>query len=83
MRSTVSLPDRVRGLAAERRMTQEFLAGVVLGISRPALRRRFNGDTEFTASEIEKLAEAFDVPIGTIFGESSAPLAELTSAREA
>lgn len=71
MRSTLSLPDRIRGLAAERRLTQESLA-TILGLTRPAIGRRFRGQTEFSASEIEKLADAFQIPIGSIFGETAA-----------
>lgn len=71
MRSTVSLPDRIRGLAAERHLTQDALAQL-LGLTRPAIRRRFQGSTEFSASELQKLATAFDLPIGALFGEALA-----------
>lgn len=70
MRSTISLPDRVRGLAAERHLTQESLADM-LGLTRPAVRRRLKGITEFTASDLEKLARGFGVSVGFIFGETS------------
>lgn len=82
MRSTVSLPDRVRGLAAERRWTQDAI-GQTLGITRQAVRRRLRGQVEFTASEMQKLATAFDVPISALFGEALADSATHRSPEDA
>jgi len=71
MRSTLPLHDRIRGLAAERRFTQDAIAEI-LGLTRPAVRRRYKGETEYSASELQKLAVAFDVPVGALFGEALA-----------
>lgn len=68
MRSSLPLHDRIRGLAAERHFTQDAI-GKILGLTRPAVRRRYKGDTEFSASELQKLAAAFDLPVGALFGE--------------
>lgn len=75
MRSTISLPNRIRGLAAERHLTQEAL-GAILGLSRAAIRRRLQGTTEFTAAELQKLATEFQLPVSSLFGEASHTLAE-------
>lgn len=69
MRSTISLADRIRGLAAERHLTQEDL-GKIFGVTRAAVRRRLRGQTDFTASDLQKLAQSFDIPIGALFGET-------------
>lgn len=69
MRSTLPLHDRIRGLAAERRFTQDGIADI-LGLTRPAVRRRYKGETDYTASDLQKLAVAFDLPVGALFGEA-------------
>lgn len=69
MRSTLPLHDRIRGLAAERNFTQDAV-GKVLGLTRPAVRRRYKGETEYSASELQKLAVAFELPVGALFGET-------------
>lgn len=75
MRSTIPLHDRIRGLAAERHYTQDTI-GNALGITRPAVRRRFNGTTDFSASEMQKLADLFKLPISSLYGDTAAETAD-------
>ena len=65
---TVEVPNKVRGIAAERRVRQEDLARM-LGLSRQAIYRRLIGDVDFTASELITLSQGLDVPVGAFFGE--------------
>lgn len=52
----------IRGLMAARHHSAVDL-GPVLGLSRTAATRRFNGDVNFTIDELEKIAGWLDVPI--------------------
>lgn len=71
MNSTVTVADRVRGLAATQRITQAQLADE-LKLSRMSMTRRFNGTVPFKASELEALASFLGVPVGAFFGEVAA-----------
>lgn len=64
--TTTNIAYKVRGLAAERRLTQEQLASV-LGISRTSVVSRLNGRIAFTAPEMYDLANAMNVPIERLF----------------
>ena len=61
----------IRAEAARRRFSQSSMAAV-LGLNQAAVSRRMTGKVEFSASELSKLAEAFDVPVSTFFGEVAA-----------
>lgn len=62
------IADKVRGVASEKRASQERIASV-LGISRQAANQRLNAKVPFLAHELSRLAKAFDVPVATFFGE--------------
>lgn len=64
--TTTAIADKVRGVAAEKRFTQQRIAEV-LGISRTQITERYQGRVPFTATEIFTLAEALDVPLGRLF----------------
>lgn len=68
---TAQIADKARGVAAEKRLSQETIAAT-LGISRQAVNARFNGKVPFTAPEILKLAEATDLPVSRFFPERGA-----------
>lgn len=73
---TTRIADKVRGVASENRASQEQVAEI-LGLSRYSVNLRFNGKVPFTATEIQKLARAFDVPVARFFPERSARGIEL------
>lgn len=60
------IADTVRGVASEKRLTQERVAGI-LGISRQAVNARFSGKVPFSAVELYTLAESVEVPISRMF----------------
>ena len=60
------IAGRVRGLAAERRLTQERLAEL-LGLERKAIGARLSGSVGFTAAEMWTLSNVFDVPIADLY----------------
>lgn len=62
---------KVRGIAAEKGISQDGIAKII-GISRTAVSKRLNGKGDFTATELKRLAEAFDVKVGAFFGEVAA-----------
>lgn len=68
--SQVGIPDKVRGVAAEKGYTQERTARTI-GISRTQLVERYAGRTSFKADEILKLSIAMDVPVSRFFPEPS------------
>lgn len=69
MQSHTGTPaTKVRGLAAERNLSQEDI-GVILGRTRHYVGKRFRGDADFSSSELTKLASHFGVPVGALFGE--------------
>jgi transcriptional regulator with XRE-family HTH domain len=65
------IPDMVRGVAAEKRYSQERLASV-LGIARSSVANRFSGRVPFTGPELQRLAAEFDVPITRFFPSADA-----------
>lgn len=62
------VPDNVRDIARARRVRQADLAETI-GVSRMGIVRRLKGDTRFTDSELVRLGERLDVPVGAFFGE--------------
>jgi transcriptional regulator with XRE-family HTH domain len=71
------IPDKVRGVAAEKRYSQERIART-LGISRTSVVERFNGRVPFTAEELLTLSVHLDVPISRFYPTP----AEVRAARE-
>lgn len=72
--ATERIADKVRGLAAENRFTQQRIADT-LKISRTSVVERMNGRVPFTAAEVLTLAEAMNEPVTRFF-----PVAQLESA---
>lgn len=73
--TTYSTPDvaaKVRGIAAEKRVTQAELADA-LNVSRMAITRRFNGSVDYTATELVTLGRFLHVPVAAFFGEYAWP----------
>lgn len=64
------IADRVRGIASEKRKTQEQVAEV-LRLSRHSVNLRFQGKVPFTAPEILALADEFGVPVSRFFPDAS------------
>lgn len=60
------IADKVRGIAAEKRLDQEAIAGI-LRLSRQSVNLRFNGRVPFTATEIYTLAAELNVEITRFF----------------
>lgn len=65
------IADKVRGLAAEHRFTQQQIADAI-GVSRKAVVERIQGRVAFTAPEVFALAAAFDVPVSRFFPDVAA-----------
>lgn len=61
----------VRAEVARRRIRQADIAGH-LSIDQRAVSRRLLGHVEFSASELQKLAELLEVPVSALYGEASA-----------
>ena len=66
--TNADVAGRVRGIAAERRVSQSRLAEV-LNVSTMGVSRRINGNTPLTAEELIKLAKALGTPVAAFFGE--------------
>lgn len=64
--ATERIADKIRGLAAEKRFTQQRIASV-LEISRTSVVERMNGRIPFTAAEVLILAEAMNEPVARFF----------------
>ena len=71
IRTNADVAAKVRGVAAERLVSQGELAAA-LNISRMSMSRRFSGQTAFAPAELIALALLFNVPVGTFFGETTA-----------
>lgn len=71
IRTTHSVADKVRGIAAEKRVRQAELAST-LNVSRMAIVRRLNGTVPFNDRELSALADRLGVPVGAFFGEVAA-----------
>lgn len=70
-RPTSPVADKVRGIAAEKRVKQADIADA-LSVSRMAVVRRFNGSVPFTDRELITLSQRLGVPVGAFFGEVAA-----------
>lgn len=56
---------RVRGLMAERKITQERVADH-LGLKQPAIARRLSGEVPFDVNELSQVAGLLDVQVSTL-----------------
>lgn len=63
---TQGIADTVRGVAAEKRFTQQRIAKT-LGISRQSVSDRLRGRIPFSATEILTLADEMGEPIARFF----------------
>lgn len=76
--SRIGIPDKVRGVAAEKGYTQALVAKT-LGISRTALVDRYAGRVSFKANEILTLSRAMRVPVQRFFPTDAEIDAEQTT----
>lgn len=74
--TSTGIPDKVRGVAAEKRYSQQRIASV-LGLSRTSIVERLNGRVPFTAEELLTLSVEMSVPVSRFYPS----LAELAAAR--
>lgn len=63
--------NRLKGLMSENGHTQKFIANY-LDLSEYGLRKKLNGETEFKANEISKLAELYKVSVDYFFSKDVA-----------
>lgn len=66
-----TIPDRVRSALALRRV-DVGAASVHLGLSKSAMSRRMTGEVDFSATELQKIAELAAVPVSSLYGEGAA-----------
>jgi transcriptional regulator with XRE-family HTH domain len=66
--SQPTIADRVRSALVLHRVTQQQ-AGAELGMNQRAVSRRLNGEVEFSATELQKLAGLLGVPVSFFYGE--------------
>ena len=59
---------KVRGIAAEKRVSRAAVADV-LSLSEMGVSRRFNGKTPLSPAELIALARLFDVPVSRFFDD--------------
>lgn len=69
--TNADVANKVRGIAAERRISQARMAEI-LTVSRMAIHRRINGSTPFSPEELIKLSQTLETPVGAFFGEVAA-----------
>jgi transcriptional regulator with XRE-family HTH domain len=68
VQTNADVAAKVRGIAAERRLSQLALAEA-LQVSPMAMSRRMTGATPFTPEELIRLASTFGTNVGGFFGE--------------
>ncbi len=66
-----AVTDKIRGIAAEKRVRQADIAEA-LNVSKMAVTRRFNGSVPWTDRELIILSDRLGVPVGAFFGEVAA-----------
>lgn len=72
MTDTVTeIANRVRGVAAEKRFTQQRIASE-LELARSSVSQRISGAVPFTGAELSRLAKAMNVPVSRFFPEDAA-----------
>lgn len=68
---TKAVADKVRGVAAEKRASQDAIARE-LSLSRQAVSARMTGKVAFTAPEVLTLSKALGVPVSRFFPDEAA-----------
>lgn len=71
IQTRADVPNKIRGIAAEKRVRQADLAEA-LHVSKMSITRRLNGSVPFTADELIDLGVFLNVPVGAFFGEVAA-----------
>lgn len=71
--TVIEIANRVRGVAAEKRFTQQRIASE-LKIARSSVNQRFVGAVPFSAAEIHTLSDVMGVPVTRFFPESGVTL---------
>ena len=66
--SNADVANKVRGVAAEKRVTQAELA-FALSMTEMAMSRRMKGQTPFSPEELSRMADVLSTPVSTFFGE--------------
>lgn len=66
--TNADVAQKVRGLAAEHRVSQTAMAKT-LSVSRMSMHRRMTGSTPFTAEELIRLSRVIGVPVSAFFGD--------------
>lgn len=66
--TTTEIANRVRGVAAEKRFTQQRIASE-LKLARSSVSLRISGAVPFTGTELATLAMVMDVPVSRFFPE--------------
>ncbi len=69
--TNTDVAGRVRGIAAERRVSRSAMAQCI-AVSEMSLSRRLNGKTPFSAEELIKLSQTLGCAVGEFFGERAA-----------
>ena len=68
IKTNADVASKIRGLAAERRISRIAMAET-LNVSEMSISRRMNGTTPFSAEELSRLSNLMDTPVGAFFGE--------------
>lgn len=72
--------DRIKELRMKTGISQQKLAGL-LGVSRPAVSQMESGGRKICADELDKLANIFNISIGSLFREEKGPEVILREAK--
>ena len=72
------IADKVRGIAAEKRFTQDHIA-TTLDLARSSVNARMNGGTRFYADELWILAGEFGVDVSRFYPSPSPASSEVNS----
>lgn len=65
-REAERVADRIRGLMAERRISQSALAESI-GLSRAAMGRRFTGQIALDLDDLAAIARVLEIPMSSLF----------------
>lgn len=70
-REALAVAEEIRAHMARRRLSQVYTAAQ-LGISTSSMSRRLQGESEFTVSELYRLAEIFGIPASKLLKDAEA-----------
>lgn len=65
------IASNVRAEVTRRNLSGQRVAEA-LGLTQPATSRRMRGHVEFSATELQRLAELLEIPVASLYGELSA-----------